>query len=502
MKTTTLLLALILVLPGTSLAKERDKSNEEIKMDKEYLTFEMNKNVIKESVEYQNRYGITVGAHLYISKDLDKSKSYPALLVGTPYGGVKEQGAGIYAMNMAQRGFVAIAFDESYNGTSGGEPRRSSSPDIFVEDFSAGVDYLGTLPYVDREQIGAIGICGSGAFSLTAAQTDHRIKAVATASMYDMSRFKRYGWMDAMSDKERNDHLEMVAKQRWADVDKGEPALTPAFPPVPAESVPKGLDPITAEFFEYYAMKRGFHPNSIAVFTITSDTAFMNFPLLNYIETISPRPILFIMGENAHSRYFTEDAYKRAAEPKELVIVPGARHIDLYDRVDMIPFDTMATFFRENLKKEYTGQYGFENNSPDAEHLFKEVVKVPNETFTGDVYLSMLVTDQEQKYDTQVYNVTFRNRARTHWHTHEGGQILVVTKGTGFYQEKGKPAQVLKVGDVVEIPAHVNHWHGVADEGTFVHLGMSTRTDKGPVAWLGEVTDEQFESALNDKNGN
>ncbi len=314
-----------------------------------HLTFELSDKVTMKKVSYKNRFGIAVAAHMYVPKNLDKTKRHPALVIGTPYGGVKEQGAGIYAQTMAERGFVTIAFDESYNGESGGEPRRVSSPDIFVEDFSAGVDFLGTHAFVDRNKIGAIGLCGSGAFSLTAAQVDHRIKAVATVSMYDMSRFKANGWMDVMTKAQRNAHLDQLAEQRWDDVDNGAPKLTPAFPSEPAETIPEGLDPITSEFFEYYAMKRGFHPRSIAAFTVTSDMSFMNFPLLNYIDTISPRPILFIMGENAHSRYFTEDAYKRAAEPKELVVVPGARHIDLYDRTDMIPFDKFASFFKEHL---------------------------------------------------------------------------------------------------------------------------------------------------------
>ncbi|HPQ67508.1 MAG TPA: alpha/beta hydrolase [bacterium] len=313
-------------------------------------TFPKSDKVIYEKVTYKTRYGITVAADMYLPKDIDKSQKYPAIVVGTPYGGVKEQGAGIYAQTMAERGFVTIAFDESYNGESGGEPRRVSSPDIFVEDFSAGVDFLGTRPFVDRNRIGVIGICGSGAFSLTAAQVDHRIKAVATVSMYDMSRVKAQGWMDSMTPEQHNEHLNNLAEQRWKDVDAGVPKLTPSFPNKPAEAIPEGLDPITSEFFEYYAMKRGFHPRSIAAFTITSDMSFMNFPLLHHIETISPRPILFIIGENAHSRYFTEDAYKLAAEPKELYIVPGARHIDLYDRTDMIPFDKLESFFKEHLK--------------------------------------------------------------------------------------------------------------------------------------------------------
>jgi len=313
-------------------------------------TFSKSDRVIHEKVTYPNRYGITVTADMYLPKDIDKFKTYPALIVGTPYGGVKEQGAGIYAQTMAERGFVTIAFDESFNGESGGVPRHVSSPDIFVEDFSAGVDFLGTRQFVDRNRIGAIGICGSGAFAITAAQVDHRIKAVATASMYDMSRFFRNGWRDGMTDEQRNKTLDQLAEQRWKDVDKGSPWLPPGFPSEPADSIPEGLDPITSEFFEYYAMERGHHPRSHGPFTKTSETAFMNFPLMNYIDTVSPRPILFIMGEKAHSRYFTKDAYEVAAEPKELYIVPGARHIDLYDRMDMIPFDKLTAFFEEHLQ--------------------------------------------------------------------------------------------------------------------------------------------------------
>ncbi|WAI01551.1 alpha/beta hydrolase [Methanogenium organophilum] len=310
-------------------------------------TFELSEKVTVESVSYKNKYGITVAADMYLSKDIDTSKQYPALVIGTPYGGVKEQGAGIYAQNMAERGFVAIAFDESYNGESSGEPRHISSPDIFVEDFSAGVDFLGTRTFVDRDKIGAIGICGSGAFSVTAAQVDPRIKAVATTSMYDMSRMIRKGWEDSMTDDERAQTLVQLGEQRWNDFENGSPLLPDGFPSEPADSIPEGLDPITSEFFEYYGMKRGHHPNAGAAFTVTSSMSFMNFPLMNYIETISPRPILFIIGENAHSRYFSEDAYEMAAEPKELVIVPGARHIDLYDGGDnnYIPFDKLESFF-------------------------------------------------------------------------------------------------------------------------------------------------------------
>lgn len=312
-------------------------------------TFTVSEKVTVKKVTFNNRYGITIAADLYLAKDFDQAGKYPAIIVGTPFGGVKEQGAGIYAQEMAQRGFVAIAFDESYNGESSGEPRRISSPDIFTEDFSAALDYIGTRPYVDRNRIGVIGICGSGGFACTAAQVDSRIKAVATVSMYDMSRVIRNGWQDSMTDAERKQALEQLSEQRWKDVESGTPALTPTYPDQPMDEMPAGLDPISSEFFGYYGMKRGFHPNAKGAFTVTSAMSFMNFPLLNYISSISPRPILFVIGEHAHSRYFSEDAYEMAAEPKELYVVPEAGHVDLYDRTDLIPFDKLESFFSDNL---------------------------------------------------------------------------------------------------------------------------------------------------------
>lgn len=315
-------------------------------------TFPLSSKVIHQKVSYPNRYGIQVVADMYLPGAINKSEKYPALVIGTPYGGSKEQGAGIYAQTLAERGFVTIAFDESYNGESGGWPRRISSPDIFVEDFSAGVDYLGTRPFVDRDRIGAIGICGSGGFALTAAQVDTRIRAVAVASMYDMSRVIRYGWKDSMTAEQRTEILNQLSRQRWKDFERGLPEVPQGFPDAALDRLPENLDPISSEFFEYYGMKRGHHPRAKGPFSLTSSMAFMNFPLLNYIDTISPRPILFIMGEKAHSRYFTEDAYKKAAEPKELYIVPGARHIDLYDggETGCIPFDKLTAFFTKNLK--------------------------------------------------------------------------------------------------------------------------------------------------------
>lgn len=338
-----LLLLLILMLPLFASVPAMAESG----TAEDGYIFELSENVTRTSVTYKNRYGITLAGDLYTPSDLDENGQYPALVVGSPYGGVKEQAPGVYANQLAQRGFVVLAFDPAFMGDSEGEPRHVSSPDIFSENFSAGVDFLGTQAFVDREKIGAIGICGSGGFAITAAQVDTRIKAVATASMYDMSRTMRYGFEDSMSTEDLNALLDQLGEQRWADFENGTPEYVPAFPETPADSVPSDLDPVSAEFYSFYGLERGHNPKARGNFTTTSQLAFINFPLMNYIETISPRPILFIIGENAHSRYYSEDAYERAAEPKELYDVPGADHIALYDNTDLIPFDKLESFFTE-----------------------------------------------------------------------------------------------------------------------------------------------------------
>jgi uncharacterized protein len=208
------------------------------------------------------------------------------------------------------------------------------------------VDFLGTLPYVDRERIGAIGICGSGGFALSAARVDPRIKAVATSALYDISRLNRNGFQDVMTDADRRARLAQVARQRWADVDAGRPALDPTFP----AEIPAGLDPITAEFFEYYVTDRGRHPRSIGGFTTTSAMSHINAGALDHLEDIAPRRILLITGDRAHSRYFSDTIHAQTQGSSELLVVPGARHIDLYDRTELIPFDRLESFFRENLR--------------------------------------------------------------------------------------------------------------------------------------------------------
>lgn len=310
-------------------------------------TFPRSEKVEHQKISFKNRYGISLSADLYQPKDRG-GKRLAAIAVSGPFGAVKEQSSGLYAQTMAERGFVTLAFDPSYTGESGGEPRHVASPDINTEDFSAAVDFLGLQSSVDRERIGIIGICGWGGMALNAAAVDKRIKAVVASTMYDMSRVMSRGYNDSVTKEQRAKTLEQLAQQRWKDAESGAPALQPPY------NVLKGGEAqFLVEYADYYMKPRGYHARSVNsgnAWTITTPLSFMNMPLLTYIAEISPRPILLIHGEKAHSRYFSETAYAAAAEPKELLIVEGANHTDLYDRMDKIPFGRLAGFFAENLK--------------------------------------------------------------------------------------------------------------------------------------------------------
>lgn len=336
----------------------------------EHYTFELSDKVTRQSITFKNRYGITVAGDLYVPKAIQDQK-LPAIILSGPFGAVKEQSSGLYANEMAARGFVTLAFDPSFTGESGGELRNVGSPEIFTEDFSAAVDYIGLLPSVDRDRIGVIGICGLSGMALTAATGDSRIKAVATASMYDMSRSMSRSYKDSYTLEQRHQVIEYLSQQRWTDAENEKYAVGLHEVPfdekgnlvkgnrVLPETLPKNPDPVLASFFNYYRTKRGFHPrsiNSTTAWTATTPMAFFSFPMVANIEMISPRPIMLIAGENAHSRYYSEDIYKMASEPKELVIVPNADHVDLYDQVAIIPFDKLESFFRKSFQAESVQQ--------------------------------------------------------------------------------------------------------------------------------------------------
>jgi len=308
--------------------------------------------VTMQRVTFKNQYQMLVVGNLFLPKQLDLSKPHPAIVVGHPMGAVKEQSANLYATKMAEQGFVTLSLDLSFWGESEGQPRNAVSPDIYAEDFSAAVDFLGTRPFVDRNNIGAIGVCGSGSFVISAAKIDPRLKAIATVSMYDMGAANRNGLKHGLSIEERKKILREAAEQRYVEFTGGPTKYTSGT----VSTLDEHSTPVEREFYDFYRTPRGEYtpkgtsPKLTTHPTVTSNVKFMNFYPFNDIETISPRPLLFITGENAHSREFSEDAYRRAAQPKELVIVPNAGHVDLYDRVDLIPFAKLTAFFRAHLQ--------------------------------------------------------------------------------------------------------------------------------------------------------
>ncbi len=347
MKNIAIIVIAFLMTFGQAFAQNKKENFKKMETTEQY-TFQLSEKVIRQKVSFKNRYGIRLSGDLYLPKNSGNEK-LSALAISGPFGAVKEQSSGLYANQMAERGFAVVAFDPSYTGESGGEPRNLASPEINTEDFSAAVDFLGIQKNVDREKIGLIGICGFGGFALNATAIDKRIKAVATSTMYDMTRVMSKGYNDAVTLEQRTKMLEQLGQQRWKDAENG----TFTYGPEGNKAL-KGDEPqFLKEYYDYYRTKRGFHKRSVNSgnsWTATTPLSFMNMPILTYIKEISPRPVLIIAGEKAHSKYFSETAFQNANEPKELVIVPNAVHVDLYDKVDVIPFDKLETFFKGYLK--------------------------------------------------------------------------------------------------------------------------------------------------------
>ena len=307
--------------------------------------------VTLQKVTFKNQYQMNVSGNFFTPDNLDRNAKHPAIIVGHPMGAVKEQSANLYATKIAEMGFVAMSIDLPFWGESDGEVRNMVSPDHYAEAFSAGVDFLGTRTFVDRERIGAIGICGSGSFVISAAKIDPRMKAIATVSMYDMGAANRNALWHSQTVEQRKQIVATAAQQRYAEFTGGETEYTGGTHHELTADTPA----IQREFYDFYRTPRGEYtpggssPRLTTHPTLTSNIKFMNFYPFNDIETISPRPMLFITGDQAHSREFSEDAYRLAAEPKELFWVPGAGHVDLYDRVNLIPFDKLGSFFNQHL---------------------------------------------------------------------------------------------------------------------------------------------------------
>jgi len=308
--------------------------------------------VTSERVAFQNQYKMEVVGNLFIPKNADKGARNPAIIIGHPMGAVKEQSSNLYAQKLAEQGFVTLALDLPFWGESEGQPRNAVLPDLYAEAFNAAVDFLGTRPFVDRERIGVLGICGSGSFAISAAKIDPRMKAIATVSMYDMGAANRQALHKSLTLDQRKQVIKEAGEQRYVEFAGGETKYTSGT----VHELTEDTHPIQREFYDFYRTPRGeFTPKGSSPTltthpTLSSNVKFMNFYPFSDIETISPRPMLFITGDEAHSREFSEEAYKLAGEPKELLVVPNAGHVDLYDRVELIPFDKLAAFFRQNLR--------------------------------------------------------------------------------------------------------------------------------------------------------
>lgn len=345
MKKFTLIIAAFLIISVQMTAQTKQNSK---KMNTTgHYTFQLSDKVTRQKVSFKNRYGITISGDLYLPKNAENNLS--AIAISGPFGAVKEQSSGLYANQMAERGFVALAFDPSYTGESGGEPRNISSSDINTEDFSAAVDFLGIQKNIDRNKIGIIGICGFGGFALNATAIDKRVKAVVTTSMYDIPRNASNDYYDKRTPEERTKILTEMSIQRWKDAEFGKTS----YPENGLGQTTDASPQFIKEYYDYYKTPRGFHERSInsnAGWSLTNGFSIMNLPILAYIKEISPRQMLLIAGENAHSKYFSEDIYKSASEPKELMIIPNAVHVDLYDKLDVIPFAKIEDFFKMNLK--------------------------------------------------------------------------------------------------------------------------------------------------------
>ncbi len=315
-------------------------------------TFPKSEKVNHRKVTFHNRYGITLAADLYEPKDAQGK--LPAIAVCGPFGAVKEQASGLYAMNMAERGFLTIAFDPSFTGESGGTVRYVASPDINTEDFSAAVDFLSVQENVDSEKIGIIGICGWGGMALNVAAMDTRIKATVTSTMYDMSRVNANGYFDSMDENARYELKKSLNAQRIEDYKNGTYKRAGGV----VDPLPEDAPFYVKDYYDYYKTERGYHKRSLNSndgWNMTSSLSFINMPILQYSHEIR-NAVLMIHGEKAHSCYFSKDAFKNMTENskytdnKELMIIPNAVHTDLYDKVDIIPFDKIEEFFKENLK--------------------------------------------------------------------------------------------------------------------------------------------------------
>ena len=337
---TTLLITLLLIIGANNMAKAKNNDWDKV--------FPKSEKVNVEKVHFKNRFGITLTGDLYTPKNIKKGEKYSAIAISGPFGAVKEQASGLYAQTLAERGFITLAFDPSYTGESSGQPRNIASPDINTEDFSAAVDFLSNQQNVNPDKIGILGICGFGGFALNAASIDTRIKATVTSTMYDMTRVSAKGYNDVMDENARYNLKQTLNKQRTEDFKNGTYAKASGLPEKLTGEEPQFIK----DYFNYYKTKQGFHARSInsnGNWNMTSSLSLINLPILAYSDEIKSA-VLIIHGENAHSRYFSEDAFKNLkGDNKELLIIKNANHTDLYYNNDLIPFEKIENFYKKYL---------------------------------------------------------------------------------------------------------------------------------------------------------
>ncbi len=350
-----------------SLAKVSQMKNSKIEdLKDDTRVFTLDQSIEVKKVTFANRYGFDVVGHLYLPKDFDVNKIYQAVVITGPFGAVKEQSSGLYAQELAKNGFVTLAFDPSTTGESSGVRRNMGSPEIFTEDYSAAVDFISNLKFVDPKQIGAMGICGLSGMALTAAVNDVRIKAVATSAMYDMSDSIRNHYKgDYYTPEQRQIVKEHLAAMRDAEAKAGvgirdahevgvdANGKPQSFDTMFPNELPEGVNDVIKGFFDYY-VGRAYHPRAInsntSAWDSTTPYGFFNFSLMEHLDELSPRPVLLITGDKAHSKYFSDEVYAKLKDPKREIVVPGATHTDLYDQMDKIPFGDLVDFFKKNLK--------------------------------------------------------------------------------------------------------------------------------------------------------
>lgn len=438
-------------------------------------------------VTYQ-LHGIDIAANVYIPAGYDPAKKYAAIVVAHPNGGVKEQVAGLYAQRLAENGYITLVADASYQGASGGEPRNVDKPTNRIEDIHGMADYITHYPGVDANRIGILGICGGGGYALKAAQSDKRLKVVATLSMFNSGKVRRNGFMDSQV-ATIQERLRQGIEARTREMSGGEVQYTGDSQLTDEQIASLPFD-LYREGFIYYG-KTHAHPNSTFRYTVSSLPDLMTWDATTNIDLIN-QPLLMLAGSKADSFYMTEEAFQKATGTmdKELFLIPGATHIQTYYVPEYVEqtVNKLVEFFGKRLL--YTTQHAtndFKQPYPLGSKLSG------NQNFIGQAYLAPITTNSE--LNLPMSNVTFEPGCRNSWHTHTGGQILIATSGIGYYQEKGQPARRLYPGDIVEIAPDVRHWHGAAPDSWFAHIAIKCNPQSNEVEWLNPVEDGEYLAA-------